>query len=122
MIPEKTLLSVKPIKPVVSQFHEVIAKLSPTFIEIFTEAEEASQMGLVQIAGPGYRKAFEFLIKDYANSLAPDKTKDIGNEFSGTVVSEFITDTRIQAVAKERCGLGTTKLLFTILVLLSTVD
>lgn len=106
MISEKSLLSVKPIKPVVSQFHEVITKLSPTFIEVFTEAEEASQMGLAQIAGPGYRKAFEFLIKDYANSLAPDKTGDIEKKFSGTVVSEFITDTRIQAVAKRALWLG----------------
>ncbi len=76
------------------------------FISIFREAEEASQLGLKQIAGPGYRKAFEFLIKDYAKSLSPDKTEEIEKKFSGAVVAEFIKDARIQAVAKRCLWLG----------------
>ncbi len=59
-----------------------------------------------RIAGPGYRKAFEFLIKDYAKSLTPDKEKDIEKKFSGVVVSEYIQDARIQAVAKRCLWLG----------------
>jgi hypothetical protein len=100
------LLSVKPIKPKTSQFPESVAKVSPTFVAVFAEAEEAAQLGLSQIAGPGYRKAFEFLIKDYAISLAPDKADDIRKKFSGAVVSEYISDSRIQAVAKRSLWLG----------------
>lgn len=100
------LISVRPLKPQLSAFPETIATLSPTFISIFKEAEEASQLGLRQIAGPGYRKAFEFLIKDYAKSLAPDKSGEIETKFSGVVVSEFISDRRIQAVAKRCLWLG----------------
>jgi len=100
------LLGVKPIKPVLSQFAEAVAKISPTFIKVFAEAEEASQLGLSQVAGPGYRKAFEFLIKDYAKSLAPDKSGDIEKKFSGAVVTDYIHDARIQAVAKRCLWLG----------------
>ena len=96
------MLSVRPLKPQLSAFPETIKKLSPTFISIFKEAEEASQLDLKQIAGPGYRRAFEFLIKDYAKSKAPDQAGEIEKKFSGAVVAEFISDARIQAVA-ERC-------------------
>lgn len=103
---QSTLLSVKPIKPLTSHFPEAVAKISPTFVSVFAEAEEAAQLGLSQIAGPGYRKAFEFLIKDYAKSLAPDKAAEIEKKFSGAVVTEYIQDARIQAVAKRCLWLG----------------
>lgn len=101
-----TLLSVRPVKPNTVTFPEAVAKLSPVFVEIFAEAEEAAHLGLKQIAGPGYRKAFEFLIKDYATSLAPDRAADIKAKFSGVVVNEFIADPRIQTVAKRSLWLG----------------
>lgn len=104
--PSSNLVSVRPIKPQVTAFPETVTKLSPTFVSIFAEAEEATQLGLRQIAGPGYRKAFEFLIKDYAKSLAPDKAAEIETKFSGTVVADFIPDVRIQAVAKRSLWLG----------------
>ncbi|TOH24456.1 hypothetical protein CGI85_24680, partial [Vibrio parahaemolyticus] len=70
------------------------------------EAEDAKSHGLYQIAGPGYRKAFEFLVKDYAKSLDPEKSEQIENMFSGKVVNEFISDPRIQMVAKRALWLG----------------
>lgn len=96
------LLAVRPLKPPESNLSETVSKLSPTFASIFAEANEAKHLGLEQIAGPGFRKAFEFLIKDYAKSLAPEKAGEIEKIFSGTVVKTFIPDTRIQGVA-ERC-------------------
>lgn len=67
--PGSELKALKPIKPQISQFPEAVAKLSPTFISVFREAEEAAALGLSQIAGPGYRKAFEFLIKEVLPEL-----------------------------------------------------
>lgn len=104
--PGSELKALKPIKPQISQFPEAVAKLSTTFISVFQEAEEAAALGLSQIAGPGYRKAFEFLIKDYAKSLAPDKAADIEKSFSGAVVNDYVQDPRIQAVAKRSLWLG----------------
>ncbi len=103
---QSSLLSVKPTKPITSQFPEAVRKISPTFVSVFAEAEEAVQLGLSQIAGPGYRKAFEFLIKDYAKSVGPDKGREIEAEFSGAVVARYIADARIQAVAKRCLWLG----------------
>ncbi|MDT7850162.1 DUF4145 domain-containing protein [Methylophilus sp. VKM B-3414] len=100
------LKTLKPIKPNPTAFPEDISRLSPTFISVFREAEEALHQGLPQVAGPGYRKAFEFLIKDYAKSLAPEKHEEIEKAFSGSVVSEYVTDPRIQAVAKRTLWLG----------------
>jgi hypothetical protein len=104
--PSSALLTVRPVKPPESMFTDTVAKLSPAFISIFREADEAKHLGLNQIAGPGYRKAFEFLIKDYAKSLAPDKAEWIEKKFSGTVVAEFVPDARIQAVATRCLWLG----------------
>jgi hypothetical protein len=100
------LLAVKPVKPSIAGFSDAVKKISPTFAEVFTEAEEAAQLGLRQVAGPGYRKAFEFLVKDYAKLQAPDKAKEIEEKFSGAVVNEFIADARIQDVAKRCLWLG----------------
>lgn len=101
-----TLLSVRPVKPNAVMLPDAVTKLSPSFVEIFAEAEEAAQIGLKQIAGPGYRKAFEFLIKDYAKSLAPERGAEIQTKFAGAVVNEFVSDPRIQAVAKRSLWLG----------------
>jgi hypothetical protein len=103
---QPALLSVKPIKSKASYFPASISKISPTFVAVFAEAEEAALSGLSQIAGPGYRKAFEFLIKDYAVKLAPDKAEDIRQKFSGAVVTDYIPDPRIQAVARRSLWLG----------------
>jgi hypothetical protein len=107
--PEVELKAVKPSKPESTAFRDAVREISPVFVEIFNEANEAAQLGLKQIAGPGYRKAFEYLIKDYAKSLAPTKVPEIESKFAGAVVAEFIGDARIQAVAKRSLWLGTTR-------------
>lgn len=104
--PSPVLVVVKPIKPQISEFSDAVKAISPTFIQVYQEAEEAEQNGLSQIAGPGYRKSFEFLIKDYAKSLAPANAADIEGKFSGAVVDGYIADARIQAVAKRCLWLG----------------
>lgn len=104
--PSSDLLAVRPLKPPESMFPDTVSKLSAAFVSIFKEADEAKHLGLKQVAGPGYRKAFEFLIKDYAKWLAPDKSEEIEKKFSGIIVAEFIPDVRIQAVAKRCLWLG----------------
>jgi len=101
-----SLLYIRPVKPNITTFPEAVSALSPAFQSIFCEAEEASQFGLNQIAGPGYRKAFEFLIKDYAKSLSPDRSAEIEAKFAGAIVGDFVADPRIQAVAKRALWLG----------------
>lgn len=54
-----------------------VKELSPSFVTIYNEARAAHNHGLTQIVGGGYRKALEFLIKDYAILLFPEKANDI---------------------------------------------
>lgn len=97
-----------PVEPRIDEFPDVLNKISPNFIAIYREAKEAKDLGLNQIRGPGFRKAFEFLIKDYAKSNTHDeeKKRKIEGAFAGSVVNEFISDNRIQAVAKRALWLG----------------
>ena len=97
-------LGVSPTTIDPSTFPETIKNVSPSFVDIFNEAESAHQLGFEQVAGPGYRKAFEFLIKDYANSLAPND--DVLKMKAGDVVKKLIPDPRIQKVAERSLWLG----------------
>jgi hypothetical protein len=101
-----TLTDVRPIKPDLASFPKCVHEISPAFISIFGEAAEAAQLRLVNIAGPGYRKAFEFLIKDYAISRAPNRKAEIEAKFSSAVVNDFVQNPKIQAIAKRCLWLG----------------
>ena len=54
-----------PKSPKPAYFPEEIMNISPMFILIYNQANEAESHELIQISGIGYRKALEFLIKDY---------------------------------------------------------
>ncbi len=105
-VPTTGIVAVRPTKPRTEEFPDCVANLSPTFVQVFKESAEAFHLGLRQIAGPGYRKAFEFLIKDYAKSKSQQNAQEIEGMFSGNVVAQFISDVRIQAVAKRCLWLG----------------
>lgn len=87
---------------------EIITKMSPAYEEIFNQASAAEQMGLNLICGVGYRKALEFLIKDYLmeksdSAAAREKlqTKALGN-----CIKENITDDKVKKAAERATWLG----------------
>mgnify|MGYP004704466627 CR=1 FL=1 len=53
------------------------------FVQIYNQAAQTESLGLLEIAGPGYRKSLEILIKDYAIKKFPDK--------SGLIISPTYT-------------------------------
>lgn len=78
------------------------------FVDIYEQAREALDAGLDQIGGPGLRKAFEFLVKDYAKSKAQsaEEKEKIDKSFAGNVVNDVIKDSRIVNVSKRAIWLG----------------
>lgn len=93
------------IKP--RDFDQEITNLSQRFVEVYQEAETAKQYGLLEIAGPGFRKAFEILIKDYLISQYPaeiDKIKK--NHKLQNLISEKITDEMLKEAATRAGWLG----------------
>lgn len=90
----------------VIEFNVVIKELSQSFCKIYNQAFAAEQMGLDQVCGVGYRKALEFLIKDYLISLNPDKDDKIKNKFLGNCIKDDVSDTNIKNVAERAVWLG----------------
>lgn len=85
---------------------EEIKKLSPNFMEIYGQAAAAEQYGLNQIAGVGYRKALEFLVKDYCISRQPDKAEEIKSAFLGTCIKTYVDDANTKLCAERAAWLG----------------
>lgn len=91
-------------------FQQNIKDTSPLFCEMFNQAHLAEENGLTHICGPGYRKALEFLIKDFLilhkfKGDAPKK-EEIEKTFLGPVIQKFVDDERIKQCAKRAVWLG----------------
>jgi hypothetical protein len=88
-------------------FEQQIADLSPRFCKIYNQAHVAEQDGLDLICGPGFRKALEFLMKDYAKSVNGARAEEIEEMRLGPCIREFVGDQRIKAMAERATWLGT---------------
>lgn len=84
-----------------------IKYVSEKFVDIYSQATVAENENLDQIAGVGYRKSLEFLIKDYAIRNNPDKENAIKSQLLGTVISDFLTDfPKLQNLARAATWIG----------------
>lgn len=93
--------------PIKVKLPENIEKVSPVFVEIYSQATVAESEALNQIAGVGYRKAAEFLIKDYVISKNPSDEEHIKSIMLGQVIAEYLNDfPKIQALAKSVSWIG----------------
>ncbi|WP_082548131.1 DUF4145 domain-containing protein [Massilia sp. Root335] len=91
------------LKPMV---FEGIVKLSPNFFEIYTQATEADHRRLDQVAGVGYRKALEFLVKDYCCDKNPDDADTIKKTALAACIDRYVNDQNIKDCAKLAAWLG----------------
>lgn len=117
---EYDLVEVLPREITVSEHSETIKAISPSFVGIYSEAEKAEMQGLKLICGPGYRKALEFLIKDYVvrglkplDDAKPDikeaaekKIEAIKTTPLGNVITAHVADGRVKEVAARAVWLG----------------
>ena len=84
----------------------LIKEVSPDFVDIYREAEESDIRNLKLICGPGYRKALEFLIKDYLASLNPKRADEIRKMKLGKCISDLVQNDKVKEVAKRAAWLG----------------
>lgn len=87
------------------EFSEIIKNISQKFIEIYNEAYVADQMKLHEICGVGYRKALEFLIKDYLITINPDKEDHYRTQILHKCIEE-IECSKLKDIAKRATWLG----------------
>ncbi|MBW7914182.1 MAG: DUF4145 domain-containing protein [Taibaiella sp.] len=83
-----------------------ITEISPVFIEIYNQAEFAEQNNLIHISGVGYRKALEFLIKDYLILLKPEDEEQIKKKPLGNCIKESVDNKNLKTVAERATWLG----------------
>lgn len=95
-----------PLEPPVVPQSPTISRISPDFCAIYEQAEEAYLLGLVLVAGPGYRKALEFLIKDYIIGELAIERASVENAKLGTCIQDYIKSEEIRETAKRAAWLG----------------
>lgn len=100
------LSQLAPITPEPEKFSEMVCELSPNFCEIQQQSSVAEALGLDKVCGVGYRKALEFLIKDYAIEREPAKSEEIKNTFLGKCIDKHVDDVRIKDCASRATWLG----------------
>ncbi|WP_291096899.1 MULTISPECIES: hypothetical protein [unclassified Flavobacterium] len=88
------------------QFNHIISDVSANFVTIYNQAYYAEQTELLEICGVGYRKALEFLIKEYCVLKNPEKKEGIEKSMLAKCIADYIDDSRIKKVAKRATWLG----------------
>ena len=74
---------------------------SITAVNIFLTTFE-----LTELCGIGYRKALEFLVKDYAISIHPEHKSQIESSQLARCIADFIDNEKIKTLAKASAWLG----------------
>jgi hypothetical protein len=98
--------SVHPTTYVPRTFTNTILKTSKEFCDIYNQAMASELQGHLKICGVGYRKALEFLMKDYLIALHPPKADEIKGTFLSKCIEEYVSNSNIKAVAKRAVWLG----------------
>lgn len=109
-----TIIDCKAIKKINSspscyeeeKFDKEIEKISPQFVKIYNQALQAENMGLDEIAGLGYRKSVEFLIKDFATYKNPEKEEEIKNTWMKVCIENYIDNKQIKILAERSDWIG----------------
>lgn len=95
-----------PLSHFENTFSEGISKLSPDFVSIFNQSLHAEELGLTDICGMGYRKALEYLVKDFIISQKPEEKDVISSKMLSSCINEYISDPRLKTLAKASAWLG----------------
>lgn len=83
-----------------------VANLSKSYVEIYAQAWQAEQYNLTKLCGMGYRKALEFLVKDYAIYRVPGDAETIKTLPLAKCIDKYIDSPRIKSLAQRSAWLG----------------
>jgi hypothetical protein len=86
-------------------FEPLIENVSSAFVEIYNQALAAETNNLDQVAGIGFRKALEFLVKDFLIHKKLGGEKEIKELFLGQCIKK-LGDAKLQSCADRATWLG----------------
>lgn len=87
-------------------FSQEIKELSQSFIDNYNDAFVAEQAGCSHIVGIAYRRAFEFLIKDYAIKYNPSEIESIKKMNLSDCVKNYIKDVETRDLLLRATWIG----------------
>ena len=87
-------------------FDDKLKKLSPQFVKVYNQALKAEEFSLDEIAGLGYRKSLEFLIKDFAIYNNPEKADEIKSTWMMKCIKDYIDNDKIKTLAEKSEWIG----------------
>jgi len=87
------------------EFKESVVKISPLFEVIYNQSKIAEDNRLDQIVGPGYKKALEFLVKDYLKHIKAESVGKIEEMWLGTAIGK-IPSNEVKLCASRAAWLG----------------
>jgi len=98
-------------------FPKNIQEVSPFFCLTYNQAQIAAENNLDQICGPGFRKALEFLVKDYLVVYVykndPEKQDEVKKLFLANAIEKHIDQDRIKQFAKRAVWIGNDEVHYT---------
>lgn len=83
-----------------------VAEMSPSFRTIYEQACAAESHGLDEISGVGYRKALEFLIKDFCIHRNAEDKDEIKSSSLSVVINKYVDDFNLKNCAQRAAWLG----------------
>jgi hypothetical protein len=87
-------------------FDEFIKTISNDFVELYNQSAKAEEYGCKDIAGAGYRKALEFIIKDFAIDCNNNDKEEITKMSLSTVIEKYIHNSKLKEITKRAVWLG----------------
>lgn len=99
------LTKIEPATGATTTVSDEIQKISPRFKPLLEQAVHAEAGGMPDLAGMGYGKAAEILIKDYAIHKNPDKRTEIENMLLGQVIKNHVDDNKVKTVSERAAWL-----------------
>lgn len=87
------------------EFSKVIEEMSPRFKQIYLQAQYAESRNLHEIDQIGYRKALEFLVKDYLKAYKNETDESIGSLELAKCIRKLGSD-ELQDVAMVAAWIG----------------
>ena len=104
-IDEYELISIYPKQPEAIEFDKIIEDISSDFVKIYTQASLAEAQGFDELVGIGYRKALEFLVKDYLIYNDPSQSDVVETLSLGDAIDKLPGD-ELQDLARGASWIG----------------
>lgn len=103
---ELDLASVAPAQARRESVPAEVEALSPAFVEIFGQAQEADGRGHTHLAALGYRGALERLVRDYVVREHPQLASDVHALPLAECIARFADNPRVKAAAARTPALS----------------